>query len=320
MAQETLQLRLRSITHEAAGILSFELRSPADAPLPAFTAGAHVDLHLPQGTIRSYSLVNPQEERHRYLVAVNRDPSSRGGSRFMHDELRVGTILPVSLPRNNFRLSEDADLSIFVAGGIGVTPILCMIERLCSLGKPWVLHYCARSRQNAAFLERIQHLRSTGLGTVHLNFDQGNAANMLDIPAVAASAPAGAHLYCCGPVPMLDAFERACASMPPACVHVEYFAAREAPAAEGGFVVQLSRSGKIIPIARGMTILDALLEAGVNAQYSCMEGICASCETRVLEGVPDHKDLVLTKEEKESNKVMMICCSGSKTDKLVLDL
>jgi ferredoxin-NADP reductase len=313
-----LQLRVHSITYEATDIFSFELRSPGGAELPPFTAGAHIDLQLPGGLVRSYSLVNPQHERHRYRIAVNRDAGSRGGSRYMHDALKVGAIVAVTPPRNNFALFEGAAESVLIAGGIGITPILCMIERLSELGRRWTLHYCARTRQNAAFLDRLGELQPAG--TLHLNFDHGQPANMLDIASVVAAVPADAHLYCCGPVPMLEAFERACTQVPSERVHVEYFAAKEAPAAEGGFVVELARSNRTIPIARGQTILEALLAAGIDAPYSCMEGVCATCETKVLAGIPDHKDLVLTKEEKAANQTMMICCSGSKTDKLVLDL
>lgn len=320
MGSDLLQLQLRSITYESAGILSFELRLPNGSDLPTFTAGAHVDVQLPGGLTRSYSLVNAQSERHRYVIAVNRDAASRGGSRFMHEALKVGAMLAVSVPRNNFPLVEDAPASVFIAGGVGITPILCMLERLTALQRPWVLHYCARTRQSAAFLDRLHELRVAQAGEVHLNFDHGSVSNMLNIGSVVDAAPVGAHLYCCGPIPMLEAFEKACGKLPSQQVHVEYFAAKDLPAAEGGFVVELARSGKLIPIARGMTILDALLDAGVDASYSCMEGVCAACETKVLAGIPDHKDLVLTKEEQASNRVMMICCSGSKTDRLVLDL
>ena len=320
MGSDLLQLQLRSIIYEAASIVSFELRLPNGSELPAFTAGAHIDVQLPGGLTRSYSLVNPQGERHRYVIAVNRDAASRGGSRFMHETLKVGAMLAVSIPRNNFRLVEDAPASVFIAGGVGITPILCMVERLTALQRPWTLHYCARTRQSAAFLDRLHELRSANAGAVHLNFDHGSVSNMLNIESVVDAAPAGAHLYCCGPIPMLEAFEKVCGKLPPQQAHVEYFAAKEQPAAQGGFVVELARSGKVVPVPRGMTILDALLEAGVDAPYSCMEGVCATCETRVIAGIPDHKDLVLTKEEHASNQVMMICCSGSKTEKLVLDL
>lgn len=318
MSGPALQLRVHSITYEATDIVSFDLRSPSRAELPSFTAGAHVDLQLPGGLIRSYSLVNPQHERYRYRIAVNRDAASRGGSRYMHDALKVGAIIAVTPPRNNFALFEAAADSVFIAGGIGITPMLCMIERLNELGRRWTLYYCARTRQHAAFLDRLAELQSSG--TLHLNFDHGQPANMLDVAAVVAGAPADAHLYCCGPIPMLEAFERACANAPSERVHVEYFAAKEAPSAEGGFVVELARSNKTIPIPRGMTILETLLAAGIDAPYSCMEGVCATCETKVLAGIPDHKDLILTKEERAANQTMMICCSGSKSDKLLLDL
>lgn len=320
MNSELLQLRLRSITYEAAGIISFDWRSPSGAMLPEFTAGAHIDLHLAGGLIRSYSLLNPQSDRFRYVIAVNRDKASRGGSVLMHHSLKVGATLSVSHPRNNFQLAEAARESIFFAGGIGITPILCMLERLTELKRRWKVYYSARTRQGAAFLDRLHELRDQSAGEMQLNFDHGSPANMLDISAAVKQAHPEAHLYCCGPLPMLDTFERACASFPPDQVHVEYFAAKEMPAAQGGFIVELARSGKVVSIPRGMTILDAVLEAGVSAPYSCMEGVCAACETKVLSGEPDHKDLVLTKEERASNHVMMICCSGSKSERLVLDL
>lgn len=314
-----MQLRLHSITYEAVGILSFELRSANGADLPAFTAGSHIDVSLPGGLTRSYSLVNPQCERHRYVIAVNKDAASRGGSRHMHENLQVGAILTISQPRNNFRLAEKAARSVFIAGGIGITPVLCMLDRLNALARPWTLYYCVRARQNAAFLERLRDLESAGFGSIHLNFDQGLASNMLDVPAAINAQPQGSHFYCCGPIPMLESFERACSGLPPDHVHVEYFAAKEAASVEGGFAVELARSGKTVSVPRGMTILDALLEAGMHPKYSCMEGICGTCEVKVISGIPDHKDLVLTAQERTSNQVMMICCSGSKSDRLVID-
>lgn len=320
MKSETFAVRVKSVSWEAQGILSYDLRPFAGRELPPFTAGAHVDLLLPGGLVRSYSLVNPQVERHRYVIAVNRDGASRGGSRFIHESVRPGDTLTISAPRNNFPLAEEAEHSLLIAGGIGITPLWCMIQRLQALGRSWELYYCTRTRQGAAFLEPLQALGPRVNMDLHFNFDQEPGGRMLDIAAVVASAPAHAHLYCCGPLPMLEAFERATASRAPARVHTEYFSAREAPSVAGGFTVVLARSGVEFEVPKGKTILDTLLDNGIDAPYSCLEGVCGTCEARVLEGTPDHRDLVLSKEEKESNSSMMICCSGSKTGRLVLDL
>ncbi len=319
---DAFKVRVKAITNEALGINSYDLRMPNGGELPTFTAGAHIDLHLPNGLIRSYSLVNSQEERHRYVIAVNKDQSSRGGSRYVHEVLRVGDTLAIGLPRNNFQLAEHAPHSLMIAGGIGITPLLCMIRRLNAIERSWQLHYGARTRQSAAFLEELSALASDSdpASSVHVNFDQEAGSRMLDIPAIVANAGHTSHLYCCGPLPMLDAFERATVEHSPELVHVEYFAARELPAASGGFEIVLARSGRTLTVPTGKTILDTLIDAGVPIQYSCMEGVCSSCETRVLDGIPDHRDLVLSKEERASNRVMMVCCSGSKSRTLVLDL
>jgi ferredoxin-NADP reductase len=315
-----LQLRVHSISFEAQDIHSYDLRSPSgEGALPAFTAGAHVDIQLGNGLTRSYSLINPQGERHRYVVAVSRDAKSRGGSHFMHEGLRVGDVVEVQGPRNNFPLTEDAPHSVLVAGGIGITPVLAMVRRLSERGASWELHYSARSREAAAFLQPLSELQAHGAGTVHLNFDQ-ESGRLLDIPAIVASAPAQAHFYCCGPEPMLAAFEGATAARPAGQVHVEHFSAGAAPMPAGGFRVVLARSGTEIAVLPGKTILLAMLEAGLDAPHSCMAGVCGTCEARVLSGTPDHRDFVLQDAERAANNVIMICCSGSKTDTLVLDL
>jgi vanillate O-demethylase ferredoxin subunit len=318
-APDPLEVFVRSVTWEAPDIHSWELRPPSGSDLPPFTAGAHVDLELPNGMLRSYSLVNPQSERHRYVIAAQKDRSSRGGSRCLHEQVRTGDRLRISAPRNNFPLAEDARHSVLIAGGIGITPILNMAGRLAAIGRPWELHYCARTRAAAAFLEPIAALQSEH-GKVHLNFDAEPGGKVLDLAAVVAAADAGAHLYCCGPLPMLAAFEAAAATRPPAQVHVEYFTAKDAPAKGGGFTVVLAKSGIELAVAEGKTILDTVLDAGIAATYSCMEGVCGTCETRVIEGTPEHRDLVLTRAEQASNRTMMICCSGCRTDRLVLDL
>jgi tetrachlorobenzoquinone reductase len=309
----TLRLRVKTATWETPLITSYDLRPIEGGELPEFTAGAHIDLTLPNGLIRSYSLTNPQSERHRYVIAVQKDRASRGGSKWVHENFRPGDVLTINGPRNNFALNEAAAKSILIAGGIGVTPILSMVDRLTEIGRDWELIYCSRKRLDTAFVDRLK-------GNVRFNFDEEPGGKMLDIAAVVRAAPANAHLYCCGPLPMLSAFEAATADLPRERVHVEYFTAKEPPAVSGGFKVVLAKSGKEFTVPPGKTILDTLLDAGLDIPYSCMEGVCGTCETKVLEGVPDHRDLILTEEEHAAGKTMMICCSGAKSEKLVLDL
>ncbi len=315
-----IRARIHAITWEAEGILSYEFRDPAGGELPPFTAGSHIDLNLPNGMVRSYSLNNPQGERHRYVVAVQKDRASRGGSTWVHDKLRVGDIIVISAPRNNFVLNETAASTVLVAGGIGVTPLWCMMQRLSALGKPFTLYYCARTRKDAAFREVIEAASSNPGATVVFNYDGEPGGKLLDMAGVVAKSAPDAHFYCCGPLPMLEAFETATKDLPRDNVHVEYFTAKDAPAAEGGFTVVLAKSGKSFTIEPGKTILETLLDAGLPVPSSCLEGVCGTCETKVLEGVPDHRDVVLTESERKASKTMMICCSGSKSDKLVLDL
>jgi ferredoxin-NADP reductase len=316
----TLELRVKRISYEAVRINSYELVAPAGGDLVPFTAGGHIDLHLSNGMIRSYSLVNDQRERHRYVVAVNRKLAGRGGSQFVHDNLRVGDIVGVSKPSNNFALCEEAGHSILIAGGIGITPLLSMARRLDALGRSFELVYAARTRSAAAFLDEIETLRSNGHLSVRLDFDDERSGRVFDLAAIARQAPAHAHLYCCGPQPMLEAFETATAERPADHVHLEYFQAKGPPAIAGGFEVKLARSNRTIAVEAGKTILDALLDAGIAANHACSEGVCGTCETRVIDGIPDHRDQFLSKEEQAANKTMMICCSGAKSATLVLDL
>jgi vanillate O-demethylase ferredoxin subunit len=320
MPDSVMPVRVKRISFEAENINSYELISPDGGELAPFTAGSHVDLHLSNGMIRSYSLVNDQRERNRYVIAVNNDAASRGGSKLIHETMRVGDVITISHPRNNFALQEDVGHSILIAGGIGITPLLSMIRRLEALGRSWELFYAARTRFTAAFLDDLESLRPGVHPNLHLNFDGEPPAQMLDLSAIVKAARPDAHLYCCGPVPMLEAFEIVTVDRPSDHVHVEYFKAREKPAMEGGFEVKLARSERAIAVRAGQTILDALLEAGISVNYACAEGVCGTCETRVVEGVPDHRDLFLSKEEQEANKTIMICCSGSKSPRLILDI
>jgi tetrachlorobenzoquinone reductase len=314
------RLRVQSATWESESVHSYALRDPEGAELAPFTAGAHIDLHLPTGMVRSYSLTNPQDERHRYVIAVQRDRVSRGGSTWVHDRLKIGDMITIAGPRNNFPLVEDAAHSLFIAGGIGITPLWCMIQRLAALGRPFELYDCVRTHKEAAFLEPLRATAERPGAKIIFNFDSEPGGKMLDIKAVVDAAAPTTHLYCCGPLPMLGAFEAATKDLPRERVHLEYFTAKEAPAAAGGFTVVLAKAGRSFVIAPGKTILETLLDAGLPIPCSCLEGVCGTCETRVLEGVPDHRDVVLTEAERKANKTMMICCSGSKSDKLVLDI
>lgn len=309
-----MRLRVKAIAYEAEDIVSLDLRAPDGSPLPAFTAGAHIELHLGNGLRRQYSLANPQTERHRYRIGVLKDAGSRGGSRFVHESIRPGDILTVEEPRNNFPLVEDAGHTILIAGGIGITPVWCMAQRLRELRRSWTLHYAVRTRARAAFLDEIAP------DSCHLHCDDAHDGRPLDIAAIVAAAPANAHVYCCGPLPMLAAFESATAGLPPEHVHTEYFQARAPVAAAGGFDVVLARTNRTVHVPDNSTILDALLAAGIDAGHSCLEGVCGTCETKVIEGIPDHRDSVLTPAERASNRTIMICCSGSKSSRLVLDL
>jgi vanillate O-demethylase ferredoxin subunit len=320
MAESTVALRVKQIRYEAERINSYELVSPTGADLAPFTAGGHVDLHLSNGMIRCYSLVNDQQERHRYVIAVNKDSAGRGGSSFVHDHLKVGDIVRVSIPRNNFALCEEAEHTILIAGGIGITPLLSMVHRLQALGRSVDMFYAARTRPAAAFLDELDALGSNGGLALHLDFDDERSGRLFDVAATVARAPQQAHLYCCGPLAMLGAFEAATADRPASHVHVEYFQAAEAPATDGGFEVRLARSNRTISVEAGKTILDALLEAGIAANYACTEGVCGTCETRVIEGTPDHRDQFLSREEQAANNTIMICCSGAKSRTLVLDI
>lgn len=313
---QLLDLRVRSVREEAEGIHSYELVSHQAQPLPRFTAGAHIALHLPCGLVRCYSLSNPPHDDRRYVITVSLDAASRGGSRYMHREVRVGDVLQAEQPRNNFELHEEALHSTFIAGGIGITPIRSMIARLSALNKPWELHYCARNAPAAAFMEEMR-----AYPNVHFYFDQTERPNRLQIEALLAAQKDATHIYCCGPQPMLDAFLTHGQALAQERIHFERFSADIDPASlEGGYRVRLARSGRILTIPTGATILQTLIEAGLSPVHSCAQGVCGTCETTVLAGRPDHRDHVLTQSEKDSGQSMMICCSGSLDDELVLDL
>jgi len=316
VADDGIEMRLTSIIYGGDGTNLFEFKRLDGQDVPPFSAGAHIDVNLPNGTIRQYSIASSQADRTRYLLGVKFEENGRGGSRFLHEQVRVGSVLKIGLPRNNFPLNESAASSIFIAGGIGITPMLCMIDRLRTLGKPFKLHYAVRVRTEA-LLAQIDEADDR----IHLHVDSEEDGRLLDIAAIVAAAAPDAELYCCVPTPMLAAFEAACASHPPQRAHLERFSAPDNVAATGGaYTVELAKSKRSITVQPGQTLLQALQAAGLAIKVSCEQGICGTCETRVIAGTPDHRDMILSDDEKASNETMMVCCSGSLSPTLVLDL
>jgi vanillate O-demethylase ferredoxin subunit len=312
---------VRNTIQAAESVRLLELEPVDGSPLPGFVAGDHIDVTLAPGLMRSYSLVGaPEREPSSYRIAVALDPESRGGSRAVHESVHAGSRLVISEPAGDFRLTESAPHSVLIAGGIGITPILCMARRLTQLGASWEVHYAARSRHAAAFLPELSALADSGAGSLRMYFADEDGPRALKIASLVADTSGEAHFYCCGPASMLADFEEATHGLDLERTHLERFRGDLPSAVGGGFTVELARSGKALEIAPGETILDAVLDAGVNVDFSCMEGICGSCRTHVLSGEPEHRDAVLSPEERTAGDTMMICCSGTKGTRLVLDL
>jgi vanillate O-demethylase ferredoxin subunit len=315
-----IEVIIRAMRLEAEGILGLELVAADGAPLPPFEAGAHIDLHLPNGLIRQYSLCNDPRERHRYRIAVLRDAASRGGSQAVHEMLRIGQHLSISAPRNLFALDEQAPRSLLLAGGIGITPLLSMAWRLHALGADFELHQCVRSAKLAAFVERLA--AAPFASRTHLHRDDGDVTQKLDLPALLAAEPAGSQLYVCGPNGFMEyvldtaraqgwAEER---------LHREYFAAPEAESGGGAFTLRIASSGLELQVPEERTALEVLEDAGFDIPVSCGQGICGTCLTRVVDGQPEHRDLFLSEEEKARNDQFTPCCSRSRSACLVVDL
>jgi vanillate O-demethylase ferredoxin subunit len=318
----TLSVRVARKAMEATDICTLELVAVEEGvPLPAFSAGSHVDVHLPGGLTRQYSLCNDPSECHRYLIGVLRDPASRGGSQALHDQVQEGQVLQISAPKNHFPLAHDAKHSLLLAGGIGVTPILCMAERLAMMGADFEMHYSARSLERTAFHGRITS--SAYAPRVQFHFDDGAANQKLDLKALLVKPKDGVHLYVCGPKGFMDAVLTTARAQgwPESQLHYEFFGAEVVSSeSDASFEVQLASSGRIINVPKDQTVIRALSAAGVEVQTACEQGVCGTCLTRVLEGVPDHKDQYLTPEEQAANDQFLPCCSRAKTARLVLDL
>ena len=316
----TIKVWVHTLRFEAQNIISVDLRPMRGQKLVPFQAGSHIDLHLAGNLIRSYSLAKDSQETHRYLLGILKEKSSRGGSVYIHEQLRVGMQLTISEPRNNFPLNEEADHSVLIAGGIGVTPILSMAKRLEALGKSFEIVALGRSRSAFAFADDIAELKCP----VHWHFDDTSNGSPNLHELLQTRPPKGnAHYYACGPAAMLDAFETACQTLGYANHHIERFAAVEVKAADDArqsFTVELKKSGKTFEITPDTNLHQQLIQRKINVPFSCEEGICGACETQVLEGIPDHRDMVLSSAEQASNRVMMVCVSGCKSERLVLNL
>ncbi|WP_053733634.1 PDR/VanB family oxidoreductase [Nocardia sp. NRRL S-836] len=298
----------------ADGVVLLTLRHPDGDPLPAWTPGAHVDLVLADGLVRQYSLCGDPSDTATMTVAVLLEPGGRGGSRHVHDVLAAGQQVEVRGPRNHFELVE-AKRYLFIAGGIGITPILPMVARVEAAGHDWRLVYGGRTRSSMAFRAELERLAGT---EIRPQDEDG----LLDLAALLGEPEEGTAVYCCGPEALLTAVEQHCAAWPEGSLHVERFAPKTgvAPPSRQEFEVELAQTGTVLRVPAGRSVLDVVEQAGVSVLSSCREGTCGTCETIVLGGTPEHRDSVLTAAEQECGDAMMICVSRSRSPRLVLDL
>lgn len=321
MTHPHLQVRVARKHIEAVDICSLELVSADGTELPAFTAGAHIDVHLPGGLVRQYSLCNNPAERHRYQIAVLRDPSSRGGSVAVHEAVQEGQTLTISTPKNLFALAPEATRHVLLAGGIGVTPMLAMAEALSAQGADFALHYFARSQSRAAFVARMA--ASPFAQHVHGHWDDAVAQPPFQLAELLAQPQSGTHLYVCGPQGFMDFVLGTARAQgwPEAALHVEFFGAHVVHAdTDAAFTVKLASTGQEVRVPADQTVVQALRAAGVDVQVACEQGVCGTCLTRVLQGTPEHKDMYLTPEEQAANDQFLPCCSRALTPFLMLDL
>ncbi|MCS0656849.1 PDR/VanB family oxidoreductase [Massilia terrae] len=315
-----LSVRVAARTVEADDIVRFELVAADGGVLPPFTPGAHIEVYLKRGLVRRYSLCNNPCEFHRYVIAVLRDPKSRGGSELLHTQVREGDLLEISAPRNHFPLAETTGETLLLAGGIGITPLLSMAEHLADQGARFRLHYRARSRSAMAFAGYIE---SRFADSTALHLSDGAPEQLLDLNTLLVDPSPARHLYVCGPKGFMDAVLETAARLgwDKANLHREYFAGEVvASSADQPFEVRAARSNKVITIASGQSLLQGLAKAGIDVPRSCEQGVCGTCMTTVLEGEPDHRDLYLSDEQRASKRCILPCCSRSRTPLLVLDI
>ncbi|TFV67046.1 UNVERIFIED_ORG: oxidoreductase [Bacillus sp. AZ43] len=310
----TLQVDRR--TDGAEGVVVLDLRDPSGRELPGWAPGAHVDLRLPGGLTRQYSLCGDPADRSVWRIAVLREPESRGGSAHVHDALLQGAEVDVRGPRNHFPL-VPAPRYLFIAGGIGITPILPMIDAADAAGAEWELHYGGRSRRSMAFLEALDEAAGQRV-TLHPQDEVG----LIDLDALLGTPRPDTLVYCCGPEPLLVAVEQRCGAWPEGALHLERFAPKDVgePVLTDAFEVELSLSGLSLTVPPEKSVLQVVEEAGIAVLSSCTEGTCGTCETAVLSGEVDHRDSLLTPAEQQANDTMFICVSRAACPRLVLEL
>ncbi|MDU9031235.1 PDR/VanB family oxidoreductase [Pseudomonas mediterranea] len=319
MNEELLNVVVRKRELQGDGVVVLDLTRADGSLLPAFDAGAHVDIHIAPGLVRQYSLCSNPGDVSTYRLGVLKDPASRGGSVGVHDTLIEGREVQISAPRNLFPLAEGAERSILLGGGIGITPMIAMAYSLHERGEIFELHYCGRARNRSAFLEELENAPFASHVVTH--FDDEGDEQKLDLKTTLGSDKEGVHIYTCGPSGFMDwvingAREQGYAEDH---IHKEYFQV-EVDTSGDDFEVIAARSGKSVQVAKGQTILDALAQAGIKIEISCEQGVCGTCLCDVLEGEPDHRDVYLTDEEKAGNDQILVCCSRAKSKKLVLDI
>jgi vanillate O-demethylase ferredoxin subunit len=321
MDRETLQVRVAHKRSEAEDIVGFDLVSAYGDRLPSFSAGAHIDVHVPRGPVRRYSLCNSPTQDTRYQIAVLLDPFSRGGSIGMHSNVHEGDVITISRPRNHFPLEGTTGHPLLLAGGIGVTPILCMAEQLARAGAEFEMHYWTRCESRTAFLSRIR--ASAFAANVRIQHDDSPVLQRVSLHQVFSNRTDARQAYICGPPGFLEAAREAArrSGWPDEQVHFEYFRPRaDGTRATGEFEVQIASTGAIYVVPPEKTVLQVLAENAVEVPVSCEQGICGTCITRVLSGEPEHRDMILTPQERARNDQFTPCCSRSRSPRLVLDL
>jgi phthalate 4,5-dioxygenase reductase subunit len=312
----SMALRVTRNDKIADGIHLFELRDAGGQQLPAFTAGAHIAIQVPNGLLRKYSLCNDPAERDRYQVAVKREANGRGGSSTLIDSVKVGDTLMVAAPVNDFELPQRAQDFLFIAGGIGITPIMAMMREAHAQGKRFRLFYCSRSPETTAFRDELSAPEFKDSVVIH--YDGGDPANSLDLKSILAERKNREHLYCCGPRPLMEAVRNMTDHWSSAAVHFEAFSDAEThKVSDKAFKVKLARTGDVLDVPTDKTILEVLRAHGLEVPSSCETGTCGTCRTKLLAGVADHRDLVLAEHERGDN--IMICVSRAKSEEIEIE-